>query len=68
MVLNEEKGKQGNKEEKLTESLHWTVKIAKWSNYNCCIDLIRLRRGQQRGVHDPVSRTNFDKFHVSREL
>ena len=33
MVLNEEK-KQGNKKEKLTESLHLTVKIARRSNYN----------------------------------
>ena len=27
MVLNKEKRKQGNKKEKLTESLHLTVKI-----------------------------------------
>ena len=37
LVLNEEKRKQGNKKEKLTESLHLTVKIARRSNYN--IDL-----------------------------
>ena len=41
MVLNEEKRKQGNKKEKLTESLHLTVKIARRSNYN--IDLRKLR-------------------------
>ena len=40
MVLNEEK-KQGDKKEKLTESLHLTVKIARRSNYN--IDLTKLR-------------------------
>ena len=40
MVLNEEK-KQGDKKEKLTESLHLTVKIARRSNYN--IDLRKLR-------------------------
>ena len=34
MVLNEEKRKQGNKKEKLTESLHLMVKIARRSNYN----------------------------------
>ena len=33
-VLNEEKIKQGNKKEKLTESLQLTVKIARRSNYN----------------------------------
>ena len=33
--------KKGNKKEKLTESLHLTVKIARRSNYN--IDLIKLR-------------------------
>ena len=33
MVLNEEK-KKGNKKEKLTESLHLTLKIARRSNYN----------------------------------
>ena len=34
MVLNEEKRKQGNKQEKLTESLHMMVKIARRSNDN----------------------------------
>ena len=33
LVLNEEK-KRGDKKEKLTESLHVTVKIARRSNYN----------------------------------
>ena len=41
LVLNEEERKQGNKKEKLTESLHLTVKIARRSNYN--IDLRKLR-------------------------
>ena len=41
MVLNEEKKKQGDKKENLTESLHLTVKIARRSNYN--IDLRKLR-------------------------
>ena len=41
LVLNKEKRKQGNKKEKLTESLHLTVKIARRSNYN--IDLRKLR-------------------------
>ena len=40
LVLNEEK-KQGDKKEKLTESLHLTVKIARRSNKN--IDLRKLR-------------------------
>ena len=40
MLLNEEK-KQGDKKEKLTESLHLTVKRARRSNYN--IDLRKLR-------------------------
>ena len=35
------KKKQGNKKEKLTESLHLKVKIARRSNYN--IDLRKLR-------------------------
>ena len=34
MVLNEKQRKKGNKKEKLTESLHLTVKIAKRLNYN----------------------------------
>ena len=34
MVLNEEKRKQGNKKEKLAESLHLMVKVARRSNYN----------------------------------
>ena len=34
LVPNEEERKQGNKKEKLTESLHLTVKIARRSNYN----------------------------------
>ena len=34
LVLNEEKRKQGNKKEKLTESLHLTVKIARKLNDN----------------------------------
>ena len=40
LVLNKEK-KQGDKKEKLTESLHLTEKIARRSNYN--IDLRKLR-------------------------
>ena len=40
MVLNEEK-KQGDKKEKLTESLLLTVKIPRRSNHN--IDLRKLR-------------------------
>ena len=40
MVLNEGK-KQGDKKEKLTESLHLRVKIARRSNYNT--DLRKLR-------------------------
>ena len=40
LVLNEEK-KQGDRKEKLTESLHLTVKIARRSNFN--IDLRKLR-------------------------
>ena len=34
LVPNEEERKQGNKKEKLTESLLLTVKIARRSNYN----------------------------------
>ena len=40
-VLSWTKKKQGNKKEKLTESLHLTVKIARRSNYK--IDLRKLR-------------------------
>ena len=40
MVRNEEE-RQGNKKEKLTESLHLTAKIARRSNYN--IDLRTLQ-------------------------
>ena len=40
LVLNGQK-KEGNEKEKLTESLHLTVKIARRSNYN--IDLRKLR-------------------------
>ena len=49
LVLNEEK-KQGDTKEKLTESLHLTVKIARRSNYN--IDLRKLR------VNKIISRRN----------
>ena len=41
LVLNEEKKKKENQKEKLIESLHLTVKIARRSNYN--IDLRKLR-------------------------
>ena len=34
MVLNKEKPKQGNKKERLAESLHLTVKIARGLNDN----------------------------------
>ena len=37
MVLNEEKRKQGNKKEKLTELLHLTLKIARGSNDNILV-------------------------------
>ena len=43
LVLNEEKGKQGNKKEKLTELLHLTLKIAKGSNDNMSYQLQKLR-------------------------
>ena len=39
--------KQGDKKEKLTESLHLTVKIARRSNYN--IDLRKLRENKSTG-------------------
>ena len=55
MVLNEEK-KQGDKKEKLTESLHLTVKIARRSNYN--IDLRKLR------VNKITGRRNHSSFAV----
>ena len=44
LVLNEQKRKQGNKKEKLTQSLHLTVKKARRSNYN--IDLRELRKNK----------------------
>ena len=44
LVLNEQKRKQGNKKEKLTQSLHLTVKKARRSNYN--IDLWELRKNK----------------------
>ena len=55
MVLNEEE-KQGDKKEKLTESLHFTVKIARRSNYN--IDLRKLR------VNKITGRRNHSSFAV----
>ena len=39
LVLNEEKRKQGNKKEKLTESLHLMVKVARRSNDNMTHDI-----------------------------
>ena len=41
------KKRQGDKKEKLTESLHLTVKIARRSNYN--IDLRKLRENKSTG-------------------
>ena len=55
MVLNEEE-KQGDKKEKLTESLHFTVKIARRSNYN--IDLRKLR------VNKITGRRNHSSFAI----
>ena len=51
MVLNEEKRKQGNKEEKLTESLHLTVKIAKRSNDNMTLVSETSHEQNQCGNH-----------------
>ena len=39
LVLNEDERKQGNKKEKLTESLHLKVKIARRSNDNMTLVL-----------------------------
>ena len=50
LVLNEEK-KQGDKKEKLTESLHLTVKIARRSNYNIDFRKLRVNRITGRRNH-----------------
>ena len=51
MVLNEEKRKQGNKEEKLTESLHLMVKIGKRSNDNITLVSETSHEQNQCGNH-----------------
>ena len=56
MVLNEEK-KQGDKKEKLTESLHLMVKIARRSNYNIdlrkvCVNKITGRRNHKAALNE----------------
>ena len=44
LVLNEEKRKEGNKKEKLTESLQLTVKIARKSDYNIGLMALRINK------------------------
>ena len=41
----------GNKKEKLTESLHLTVKIARRSNYNIDLRKLRVNKITGRGNH-----------------
>ena len=60
MVLNEEK-KQGNKKEKLTESLLLTVKIARRSNYN--IDLRKPRVNKITGHQNHTAALNEKPTH-----
>ena len=50
MVLNEDK-KQGDKKEKLTESLHLTVKTARRSNYNTDLRKLRVNKITGRRKH-----------------
>ena len=45
------KKKQGNKKEKLTESLHLTVKIARRSNYNFDLRKLRVNKINGRQKH-----------------
>ena len=51
MVLNEEKRKQGKKKEKLTQSLHLTVNIARGSNYNMTSVLEASHKQNPSGNH-----------------
>ena len=44
LVLNKEKKNQGNKKEKLTESLHFTAKMARRSNYNTDLRKLRINK------------------------
>ena len=58
MVLKEEK-KQGDKKEKLTESLHFTVKTVRRSNYNTDRRKLRVNNDSSFAVQFsiPVSKT-----------
>ena len=51
LVLNEEK-KHGEKKEKLTESLHLTVKIARRSNYNIDLRKITGHRNHKAALNE----------------
>ena len=51
LVLHEEKRKQGNKKEKLTESLHLMVKIARRSNDNMTLVSETLHKQNHCGNH-----------------
>ena len=51
MILNKEKRKQGNKEEKQTESLHLTVKIARRSNDNMTLVSETSHKQNHSGNH-----------------
>ena len=55
LVLNKEK-KQGDKKEKLIESLHLTVKIARRSNYDN--DLRKLRVNKSTGCRNHKAALN----------
>ena len=50
MDLNEEK-RQGDKKEKLTESLHLRIKIARRSNYNTDLRKLRVNKITGRRNH-----------------
>ena len=51
LVLNEEKRKQGNKKEKLVESLHVMVKIVRRSNDNMTLVSETLHKQNHCGNH-----------------
>ena len=61
--LKKKKKKQGNKKEKLTESLHLTVKMARRSNYN--IDLRKLRIYKTKSLPKPQSGSKLKTYRLS---
>ena len=52
------KKKQGDKKEKLTESLHLTVKIARRSNYNIDLSKLRVNKNKITGLRNHKAALN----------